>query len=63
MQAGIQSGDIIVGMDKSKVTCFADYVKIMSEWQSGESKEVILMRQKQDEYKTATVEVMVGSRK
>ena len=63
MQAGIQSGDIIVGMDKNKVTCFADYVKIMSEWQTGDSKEVILMRQKQDEYKTATVEVVVGSRK
>lgn len=62
MQAGIQSGDIIVGMDKSKVTCFADYVKIMSEWRLGESKEIILMRQKQNEYKTAAVEVVVGSR-
>ena len=63
MQAGIQSGDIIVGMDKSKITCFADYVKIMSELQPGDSKEVILMRQKQDEYITAKVEVVVGSRK
>ena len=62
MQAGIQSGDIIVEMNKNKVTCFADYVKIMSEWQPGDSKEVILMRQKQDEYKTATVEVVVGNR-
>ena len=34
----------------------------MSEWQPGDSKEVILMRQKQDEYKTATVEVVVGNR-
>ena len=63
MQAGIQSGDIIVSMGKSKVTSYADYVKILSEWQPGESKEVILMRQKQDQYKTATVEVVVGSRK
>ena len=62
MQAGIQSGDIIVGMDTSKVACFADYTKIMSEWQPGESREIILMRQKQEEYITATVEVTVGSR-
>ena len=62
MQAGIQSGDIIVGVDKSKITCFADYVKIMSEWQPGETKEINLMRQKQEEYKAATVEVVVGSR-
>lgn len=62
MQAGIQSGDIIVSMGKHKVTSLADYVKILSEWIPGESKEVILMRQKQGKYKTANVEVIVGSR-
>lgn len=62
MQAGIQSGDIIVSMGKNKVTSFADYVKILSEWLPEESKEITLMRQKQGQYKTAKVEVVVGSR-
>ena len=61
MQAGIQSGDIIVSMGKKKVTSFADYLKILSEWIPGETKEVILMRRSQDVYKTAKVEVVVGS--
>lgn len=61
MQAGIQSGDIIVSMGKRKITSFADYIKVLSEWIPGETKEVILMRQKQDVYKTAKVEVVAGS--
>ena len=61
MQGGIQSGDIIVSMGKKKVTSFADYLKILSEWVPGETEEVILMRQSQGVYKTAKVEVVVGS--
>lgn len=60
MQGGIQSGDIIVSMGKKKVTSFADYLKILSEWTPGEPKEVILMRQSQGVYKTAKVEILVG---
>lgn len=60
MQAGIQSGDIIVSMGKRKITSFADFTKVLSEWTPGETKEVILMRQKQGVYKTANVEVVVG---
>ena len=62
MQAGIQSGDIIVSMGKHKITSFADYVKILSEWHPGENKDIILMRQKQGKYKTANVEIVVGNR-
>lgn len=61
MQGGIQSGDIIVSMDRKKITSFADYIKILSEWIPGETKEVILMRQSQNVYKTAKVEIVVGS--
>ncbi len=60
MQAGIQSGDIIVSMGRKKVTSFAEYLKILSEWTPGETKEFLLMRQSQDIYKTAKVEVVVG---
>lgn len=61
MQAGIQSGDIIISMGGSKVTSFVDYVKILSEWAPEEFREIILMRQGQDGYKTAKVEILVGS--
>lgn len=61
MEAGIQSGDIIVSMGKNKIYSFADYVKNLSEWSPGETKKLILIRQSQEEYKIATVEVVVGS--
>ena len=61
MQAGIQSGDIIVRIDKSKITSFADYVKVLNVWTPGETKTVYLMRQGQDGYKSAKVEVVAGS--
>ena len=61
MQSGIQSGDIIVSMAGNKVTSFADYVKILSEWIPDETREIILMRRGQDGYKTAKVEIVVGN--
>ncbi len=61
MHAGIQSGDIIVSMGKREITSFADYLKVLSDWVPGETKEVVLMRQSQEVYKTAKVEVVVGS--
>lgn len=62
MQAGIQSGDIIVSMGKNEITSFADYVKVLNTWNPGESQTISLMRQSQGEYKTAKVAVVVGSR-
>lgn len=62
MEAGIQSGDIIVGIENSTITSFADYVKILSECTPGERKELILMRQRQEGYKTASVEVVIRSK-
>lgn len=61
MQAGIQSGDIIIRMDKSQITSVADYAKILHTWVPGETKEIYLKRRSQDEYKTARVQVVVGS--
>ena len=63
MQAGIQSGDIIVRMDKSKIISFADYGKVLNTWTPGETKDIYLMRQGQDGYKTAKIAVVVGSQK
>ena len=61
MRGGIQSGDIIVSMDKKKIFSFADYIKILSECTPGDTKEVVLMRQSQEIYKTAKVEVVIES--
>lgn len=58
MLAGIQSGDIIMRIDKSKITSFADYVKALNAWIPGEEKTVYLMRRGQDGYKNAKVEVV-----
>lgn len=60
MVAGIQSGDIIVSMEKNKVTSFADYIKILADWSGEETHEIILMRRGQEGYKTAKVEVITG---
>ena len=62
MEAGIQGGDIIISMGNSKITSFADYVKVLGEWLPGETQEIILMRQGQNGYKTAKVEVVVGTK-
>lgn len=61
MEAGIQSGDIIVRMDKSKIVSFADYGKILNTWTPGETKDIYLMRKSQNGYKSAKVQITVGS--
>ena len=61
MQAGIQSGDIIVSIDKSKFTSFADFVYVLNVWSPGEIKTIYLLRQGQDGYKNAKVEVVAGN--
>ena len=61
MEAGIQSGDIIIRMDKSKIVSFADYGKVLNTWEPGETKDIYLMRKGQDGYKNAKVQIVVGS--
>ena len=61
MEAGIQSGDIIIRMDKSKIVSFADYGKILNTWIPGEAKDIYLMRKSQDGYKSAKIQIVVGS--
>lgn len=61
MAAGIQSGDIIVRMDKSKIVSFADYGKVLNTWKPGDTKDIYLMRKSQDGYKNAKVQIVVGN--
>ena len=60
MEAGIQSGDIIIKMNTQTITGFADYRKALSEWTPGELGEIILMRRGQEGYKAAKAEIVVG---
>ena len=62
MDAGIQSGDIITAMGEDKITSFDDYVKVLSEWRPQEIKEITVMRQGQNGYKEAKVEIVVGNK-
>ena len=63
MQAGIQSGDIIIRMEKTQITSMEEYGKILNSWTPGETKDIYLMRQGQEGYKTAKVQVVIGSLK
>lgn len=61
MQAGIQSGDIIIRMENSQVTSVAEYTKVLHTWTVGDTKEISLMRRSQDGYKTAKVQIVIGN--
>lgn len=60
MEAGIQSGDVIVQIDQNSVSSMADYKTILMESTPGEVKEVTLMRQSPEGYISAVVTVTIG---
>lgn len=51
MLAGIQRGDVITEMDGKKVTLFSDYTTILMQMEPGQTVELTVMRQAQNEYK------------
>lgn len=61
MQAGIQSGDILVRVDKTKIISFSDYTKALADCKPGDTKVIHIMRKGQDGYKEAEIEVVVGN--
>lgn len=60
MRAGIQSGDVIVGIDEQSVTRMSDYTGYLVKSNSGDVLTLKVMRQSQGEYKEMTFEIMVG---
>ena len=60
MQAGIQQGDILVGMDKETVTSYGDYTTLLMKKKVEESVKVTVMRQVQEEYKEMEFEVVLA---
>lgn len=60
MLAGIQSGDVIVGIDEQSVTRMSDYTAYLVKSEPADVVTLKVMRQSQGEYKEMTFEIVVG---
>lgn len=60
MRAGIQSGDVIVGMNLTSVTRMRDYTDYLVKCDNDDTLTLKVMRQSQGEYKEMTFEITVG---
>lgn len=61
MEAGIQSGDIIVGINEKEVRTYGDLVNVLMEGQPNGTAAITLMRQGPEEYVEMEVNVILGS--
>ena len=59
MKAGIQSGDVIVGMKGEEITSFADYHAALLSCEPDTTVTVTVMRQGQEEYQEMEIEVLL----
>lgn len=60
MQAGIQRGDVIVAIGERSVTNFMEYSNALMNLEPGETVEVTIMRQAQEEYREMKFEIELG---
>ena len=60
MHAGIQSGDVIVGMNDKNISSFNEYSNALMEMEPGQIVEVTVMRQAQEEYKEMKFNIELG---
>lgn len=60
MLAGIQRGDVIIEIDEKKVTSFNDYTSILMQLEPGQTVQLTVMRQAQNEYKEMKFSVESG---
>lgn len=61
MEAGIQSGDVIVGMQEKEIHTYGDLVNAIMEKQPNEMTAITLMRQGPEEYVQMEVNVTLGN--
>lgn len=59
MQAGIQRGDVIVGMGNKVITGYVDYASAFSELDAGTTVTLKVMRQFQNEYKEMDFDILL----
>ncbi len=60
MLAGIQSGDVITEMNGKTVIQFSDYTSILMQMEPGQTAELTVMRQSQNEYKEMEFSIELG---
>lgn len=60
MQAGIQSGDVVVSLNGRTVGSFEDYIDALSASIAGSSVNITVMRKNQEEYKEMSFLVALG---
>lgn len=60
MEAGIQSGDVIVKLGTAEITTFAEYQDAIMALTPETATTVTIMRQGQEEYQEMTVDVILG---
>ncbi len=60
MLAGIQQGDVIVKMSTYTIQNFSDYISLLMRLEAGQTIDVVLMRQAQEEYKEMTLTITLG---
>lgn len=63
MLAGVQQGDVITLMDNRTILTFSEYTAILMQLEAGQSIELNVMRQVQDEYKVMTFNIVLGEAK
>lgn len=61
MGAGIQSGDVIVGIKEKEIHTYGDLVNALMEGQPNETASIVLMRQGPEEYVRMEVDVTLGN--
>lgn len=63
MRAGIQQGDVIIAMSDREVTGFQDYTNALMLFEPGQTVNITVMRQSQEEYKEMSFSIEVGEAK
>jgi len=60
MQAGIQSGDVIVSLNGKPIANYEEYITALGESLPGTTVNVTLMRKNQEEYKSMSFQIALG---
>lgn len=63
MLAGIQLGDVLVAMQGEEITAYREYAKVIGDFAPGDTVELTIMRQVQEEYKEMVFEVVLKEKK
>lgn len=60
MMAGIQQGDVIIGMGGRSILTYSEYTNLLMQLDVGDTPDCIVMRQSQDEYKSMKIRITLG---